>query len=209
VFGKVHRKGCVRKGTKEGMCSQRDNGRNVFGKGHKKGCVPFLMRAGTCKGTQGKVFANMSAGIDTKANTLELVRVPSSLLQRLQCGVALESLCDRGCSFGTEPVVLKTAAGGVRRWGGEPCQRALTQKQTGGVSMGVDTESEHSGAAAHSRLEICVSLRMAASAAAPLTPILFSARLRARGGVGMVREQVCQWALTQKRTLGRRRTSGW
>ena len=69
-------------------------------------------------------------GADTKANTLELVRVPSSLLQRLQCGVALESLCDRGCSFGTEPVVLKTAAGGGSRWGGEPCQRALTQKRT-------------------------------------------------------------------------------
>ena len=51
-------------------------------------------------------------GADTKANTLELVRVPSSPHQRLQRGVALESLCDRGCSFGTEPVVLKTAAGG-------------------------------------------------------------------------------------------------
>ena len=128
VWKGTQEKGCVRKGTKEGMCSQKDNGRNVFGKGHKKGCGPFLMRVGTCKGTQGKVFANMSAGADTKANTLELVRVPSSLLQRLQCGVALESLCDRGCSFGTEPVVLKTAAGGVRRWGGAPCQRALTQK---------------------------------------------------------------------------------
>ena len=26
------------------------------------------MQVGTCKGTEGKVFANMSAGIDTKAN---------------------------------------------------------------------------------------------------------------------------------------------
>ena len=57
-------------------------------------------------------------GADTKANTLELVRVPSSLLQRLQCGVALESLCDRGGSFGTEPVALKTAAGGGGFGGG-------------------------------------------------------------------------------------------
>ena len=58
-------------------------------------------------------------GADTKANTLELVRVPSSLLQRLQCGIALESICDHGCSFGTEPVVLNTARGiGVgARWG--------------------------------------------------------------------------------------------
>ena len=50
-------------------------------------------------------------GADTKANTLELVRVPSSLLQRLQRGVALESLDESGSSFGTEPVELKTAAG--------------------------------------------------------------------------------------------------
>ena len=97
-------------------------------------------------------------GADTKANTLELVRVPSSLLQRLQCGVALESLCDRGCSFGTESVLLKTAAGGVRRWGGEPCQRALTERRTVGV-------------AAHLSTEILVSLRTAASAEAPLSPM--------------------------------------
>ena len=62
VQGKGRKKECVRK--------ERDNGRNVFGKGHRKGCVPFLMRVGTCKGTEGKVFANMSAGIDKKANTL-------------------------------------------------------------------------------------------------------------------------------------------
>ena len=54
-------------------------------------------------------------GADTKANTLELVRVPSSLLQRLQCGDALESLCDRGCSFGTEVVARQTARARVRR----------------------------------------------------------------------------------------------
>ena len=56
--------------------------------------------------------------------------MPSSLLQRLQCGVALESLCDRGCSFGTESVVHKTAAGGGSEVSGEPCQRALTEKRT-------------------------------------------------------------------------------
>ena len=42
---------------------------------------------------------------------------------------------------------------------------------------------------------------MAASAEAPLYPISLLLRLRARGAVGMVREQACQWALTQKRTL--------
>ena len=74
--------------------------------------------------------------------------------------------------------------GGSERAGG--CQRALTQKQT-------------LGAAAHLSLVICVSLRMAASAEAPLSPIQFSARLRARGG-GSVRAGVSMGADT-KRTL--------
>ena len=42
--------------------------------------------------------------------------------------------------------------------------------------------------AAHPRLVIFVSLRMAASAEAPWYPIWLPPRLRARGGVGMVRE---------------------
>ena len=52
------------------------------------------------------------------------------------------------------------------------------------------------------RLEIIVSLRTAASAEAPSSPILLHPRLRARSGMGMVREEACQRALTQKRTLG-------
>ena len=51
-------------------------------------------------------------GADTKANTLELVREAGGLLERLQRRVALEALCNRGSSFGTEPVVLKTAGVG-------------------------------------------------------------------------------------------------
>ena len=73
----------------------------------ERGCAGEIREVGS-----HRVFAFLSAGVDTKANTLELVRVPSSLLQRLQRGVALESLCDRGCSFGTEPVVFKTAEEG-------------------------------------------------------------------------------------------------
>jgi len=61
-------KECVRKGTKEGMCSERDKGRNVFGKGQRKGRVPFLTRVGTCKGTEGKVFANVNANAHVNAN---------------------------------------------------------------------------------------------------------------------------------------------
>ena len=48
-------------------------------------------------------------GADTKANTRELVREVGSLLERLQRQAALETLCDRGSSFGTELVESKTA----------------------------------------------------------------------------------------------------
>ena len=43
------------------------------------------------------------------------------------------------------------------------------------------------GVAAHSRLEIIVSLRMAASAEAPLSPILLYPILQSMGKVGAVR----------------------
>ena len=75
VQGKGRKKECVRK--------ERDNGRNVFGKGHRKGCVPFLMRVGTCKGTEGKVFANMSAGADRKANPRQQVRARAAYLSEV------------------------------------------------------------------------------------------------------------------------------
>ena len=55
-------------------------------------------------------------GADTKPNTQELVREAGSLLERLQRRVALETLCNRGSSFGTELVLLKTAGMG---FGGE------------------------------------------------------------------------------------------
>jgi hypothetical protein len=42
--------------AKQGMCSERDERRDVV----------VLTRVGTCK---GKVFANVSAGADTRANT--------------------------------------------------------------------------------------------------------------------------------------------
>ena len=48
-------------------------------------------------------------GADTKANTLELVREAGGLLERLQRRVAVEALCKRGSSFGTELVVRETA----------------------------------------------------------------------------------------------------
>ena len=67
-----------------------------------------LVSVQPAKGRRG-----VSMGADTKANTLELVRVPSSLHQRLQRGVALESLDESGSSFGAESVALQTASRGV------------------------------------------------------------------------------------------------
>ena len=51
-------------------------------------------------------------GADTKANTRELVREVGGLLERLQRRVALETLRNRGSSFGTKLVALKTAGVG-------------------------------------------------------------------------------------------------
>ena len=48
------------------------------------------------------------------------------------------------------------------------------------------------------RVVICVSLRTAASAEAPLSPMLLFLRLQSMGEVRAVREQACQWALTQR-----------
>ena len=45
------------------------------------------------------------------------------------------------------------------------------------MSMGADTKANTTGEAAHLRLVIFVSLRMAASAEAPSTPILLPPRL--------------------------------
>ena len=66
--------------------------------------------------------------------------------------------------------------------------------------MGADKKA-NARAAAHLRFVICVSLRMAASAEAPLSPIALSQRLQRVGEVGRAREQACQRALTEKRTL--------
>ena len=52
----------------------------------------------------------MSMGADRKANTREQIRAPSSLLERLQRGVALEALDESGYSFGTEAVVSQPAS---------------------------------------------------------------------------------------------------
>ena len=52
------------------------------------------------------------------------------------------------------------------------------------VSAGADTKANTLGAAAHLRLVIFVSLRMAASAVAPWAPIRLALRLQARGRMG-------------------------
>ena len=98
-------------------------------------------------------------GADTKANTLELVRVPSSLLQRFQRGVALEALRESGSSFRAEAVARETASMGAGS-GAEGYQWALT-------------EGEHLGAAAHSSEVRPHSGRLAARAMTLERSIIF------------------------------------
>ena len=54
--------------------------------------------------------------------------------------------------------------------------------------MGADTKANTSEAAAHFRLVIIVSLRMAASEVTPLSPMPLLLRLRVRGKMETVRE---------------------
>ena len=102
----------------------------------------------------------------------------------------LENGSERGDALDSDVVVSETASKG---WGGD--------SERVSVSMGIDRKANTLRVAAPWRSEICVSLRMAASAAAPLSPILFLQRLQSMGGVGAVRDEACQWALTQRQTL--------
>ena len=78
---------------------------------------------------EGRESAKVSMGADRKANTWELVRALSGLLQRLQRRVALESLGESGSSFRAESVFRETVSMGAGA-GAEGCQWALTRKQT-------------------------------------------------------------------------------
>ena len=102
----------------------------------------------------------------------------------------LEDGSNRSGSLGSDVVAFETASEG---------QDGNSERV--GVSMGADTNANTLGAAAHLRSVIFVSLRMAASAVAPLSLMSLAPRLRARG-IGTVRECACQWALTGKQTLG-------
>ena len=73
--------------------------------------------------------------------------------------------------------------------------RGMGNGERVGVSMGADTRAKtSSGAAAHSRVVIFVSLRTAASAMTPSAPMLFSRRLRARGRMETVRKYTSRCA---------------
>ena len=100
----------------------------------------------------------------------------------------LEDGSKRGGALESDLVFSETASMGGEA-GAEAYQWALTENRT------------LKGAAAHSSSEILVSLRTAASAEAPLSPMLFLLTLRVRGAARMVRKQLCQGALTQKQTL--------
>ena len=111
----------------------------------------------------------MSMGADRKANAQELIREAGGLLERLQRGVALETLGESESSLGAEAVGRDTASTGAEA-GAEACQGALTHK------------CEQSRAVAYPRVVICVSLRMAASAEAPSAPMKLPLILQAKKG---------------------------
>mgnify|MGYP005703336089 CR=1 FL=1 len=69
--------------------------------------------------------------------------------------------------------------------------------------MGIDIKA-NAWAAAHLRLVICVSLRMAASAEAPSAPMPLSSRLQARGRMGNSESVGVSMGADRKQTLGSR-----
>ena len=110
----------------------------------------------------------MSTGADTKekgGGALELLDL------RL-----FEDGGERGSALGSDVVARNTASEGQDG----NCERV-------GVSMGADRKGTLYRVAAHLRLEIIVSLRMAASAEAPLSLILLCPILQSMGKVGAVR----------------------
>ena len=98
---------------------------------------------------------------------------------------------ERNSALGSDLVEFETANKGRSEDGGRVS-----------VSTGADIKANTIGAAAHLSWEILVSLRTAASAEAPSSPMLLPWTLQSMGEVGVVRDEACQWALTRKRTLG-------
>ena len=122
-----------------------------------------------------RVFAFLSAGVDTGKRTLWDGGAPQRGDLRL-----LEDGGERGGA------ILKVVSDLV-------VPQTVSEEQSGdgeraGVSMGVDIKA-NTRAAAHSKLVICVSLRMAASAEAPSAKMLLLPRLRARSRVETVRDR--------------------
>ena len=87
---------------------------------------------------------------------------------------------ERNSALGSDLVEFETANKGRSEDGGRVS-----------VSTGADIKANTIGAAAHLSWEILVSLRTAASAEAPRSPILLSLTLQVRGGAWMVRERAC------------------
>ena len=69
--------------------------------------------AGEIREVSHRVFAFLSAGADTKANTLELIRAPSALPEQLQRRVALEALGESSSAFWSDVVLPETASEGA------------------------------------------------------------------------------------------------
>ena len=128
----------------------------------------------------------MSTGADTKANTRELVRSPGGLLQGAQRRVTLEALGESSFSFRTEPVLSQTASAGGK-----------------GNSTHDPPVRQEDVAAVHAAHDVVTLEALGESSSSFRTEPVLSQTASAGTEVGA---EWCQWALTQKRTLGRRRT---
>ena len=88
-------------------------GKKMLGKGQRKEHARLLTRVGMCA---GKKCSQMCQRALTQKQTLRgRFECPSSLLERLQGRIALEALCERRSSLGSEVVVTETAVGVQRR----------------------------------------------------------------------------------------------
>ena len=74
--------------------------------------------------------------------------------------------------------------------------------------MGADAKANTQGGGALEMGDLCLPENGSERGGALVSDVVVE-ETASEGGIGMVREQACQRALTQKQTLGRQRTPGW
>ena len=137
-------------------------------------------------------IAVCQGALTQKANSSELVR-EAGLLERSQRQIAREALRESSSSFGAELVVSQTAS--TVEAGGEACQGALTERR---AVWGGDALERGHGAP----LERTAQLGDALSGVGAVAILIDAAELVAGQAATGRRRSECQWALTERRTLG-------